>query len=195
MSEGPRGGWSLGCVSVPSCRHVSRSPWLPSGSRARRAVLVGSRPGSGLSYLWWTSAPGPSGPELRRETQGAWPGSAPSAGQGATTWDLIGCGPRQRLMCEGFLCVCSQRRKTVATRGSRSPASSPAPTPSSGHRHWPLPGVLHLAQLWVSVTREALPKAAVPLVPYCPHLLSAPKTDLNCFPSRRWALKRKQPNH
>lgn len=187
------GPWS--CVSVPSCRHVSRSPWLPSGSRARRAVLVGSRPGSGLSYLGWTSAPGPSGPELRRETQGAWPGSARVQGRGPQPGTSL-AGPRQSLMCEGFLCVCSQRRKTVATRSSRSPASSPAPTPSSGHRRWPLPGVLHLAQLWVSVChREVLPKPAVPLVPYCPHLLSAPKTDLNCFPSRRWALKRKQPNH
>lgn len=173
MSEGPRGGWSLGCVSVPSCSHVSRSPWLPSGSRARRAVLVGSRPGSGLSYLWWTSAPGPSGPELRRETQGAWPGSAPSAGQGATTWDLIGCGPRQRLMCEGFLYVCSQRRKIVATCGSRSPASSPAPTPSSGHRRWPLPGVLHLAQLWVSVTGRPSLRLPSPWFPIAPSPFSS----------------------
>lgn len=162
MSEGP---WS--CVSVPSCRHVSRSPWCQVAPGLVVLCCWGSRPGSGLSDLWWTSAPGPSGPELRRETQGAWPGSAPSAGQGATTWDLIGCGPRQSLMCEGFLCVCSQRRKTVAARSSRSPASSPAPTPSSGHRLWPLPGVLHLAQLWVSVT-GVLPNAAVPLVPYCP---------------------------
>lgn len=152
------------CPIMQTCLSLTM---VPRGSRARRAVLLGSRPGSGLSDLWWTSAPGPSGPELRRETQGAWPGSAPSAGQGATTWDLIGCGPRQSLMCEGFLCVCSQRRKTVAARSSRSPASSPAPTPSSGHRLWPLPGVLHLAQLWVSVT-GVLPNAAVPLVPYCP---------------------------